>query len=82
MDIKIKGSRPICVDMENPDKLSEGGVGGRYRTVNIYYNLLYQQQKNCICRYTNLLGIFSGKKPIMLVTLGNQGIVRVGESSF
>lgn len=44
VDFKIKGTRTICVDTENFDKLSKLGVGRRYRTVNIYCDLLYQQK--------------------------------------
>lgn len=78
--LKQKNSRPLCVDMEKFDKVSEAGVGREYGTLKRYYDLLYQQ-KNNICRYTNLLSIFSVKK-LMVVTLGDQGIVTVGESLF
>lgn len=83
VDFKIKGTRTICVDTENFDKLSKLGVGRRYRTVNIYCDLLYQQKK-LFCRYTYWVSFpeKKKKKPIMLVILGNWGIVRVGERSF
>lgn len=61
VDFKIKGTRTICVDTENFDKLSKLGVGRRYRTVNIYCDLLYQQKK-LFCRYTYWVSFPEKKK--------------------